>query len=100
MLQEYKYKNLCLFQALKSNILKIPHHGSDSSSSKLFLSCVQPDVAVISVGKNNPFGHPAKEVIERIQDMGIEIYRTDVSGHIVITTNGKEYTIFTRVAQN
>ena len=80
---------------LKSTILKVPHHGSNSSSSELFLSYVQPETAIISVGKNNPFGHPAKNILERFQNMNIDIYRTDISGHITITTNGEKYKVNT-----
>lgn len=80
---------------LKSNILKAAHHGSNSSSSQIFLDHVQPETAVISVGKNNPFGHPGKDVIDRFKNMNIDIYRTDESGHITISTDGKTYKILT-----
>lgn len=86
-------------EKLKSHILKAAHHGSDSSSSGVFLNYVQPDVAVISCGENNPFGHPSKTVLERFQNMDIDVYRTDLSGHITIATDGKEYQIITQRRQ-
>ena len=76
---------------LKSTILKVPHHGSNNSSSALFLSCVQPETVIISVGKNNPFGHPSQITLERLKN--IDVYRTDIHGHITVTTDGKEYQI-------
>jgi len=78
-----------------AEILKVGHHGSDSSSSAAFLSMVKPEVAVISVGVGNPYGHPAKGTLERLQQAGAEIYRTDLNGNIVIETDGKTYSVIT-----
>lgn len=64
------------------DILKIGHHGSKTSSSEELLDMVRPAVAVISVGKNNRYGHPVKEVLERIEERGIEIRRTDRDGEL------------------
>jgi competence protein ComEC len=66
-----------------SDILKIAHHGSDTSSSTAFLKAVSPSIAIISAGVSNQFGHPAKAVMERIAASGIQaIYRTDLNGTI------------------
>ncbi len=73
---------------LKSTILKIPHHGSNTSSTQEFLNVVKPQIALIGVGKNNKFGHPGQEVINRLENMKVKIYRTDQNGEIIITTNG------------
>ena len=73
---------------LKSDILKIPHHGSKTSSTDKFLECVNPKIALIGVGKNN-FGHPSKEVIERLKSKNIKVYRTDLNGEIEIRVNNK-----------
>lgn len=81
-------------EKLKCHILKVPHHGSNSSNSGLFLSYVQPETAIISVGKNNPFGHPSQTVLERFKN--IDVYRTDINGHITVSTDGKEYRITTQ----
>ncbi|MBM3205696.1 MBL fold metallo-hydrolase [Candidatus Shapirobacteria bacterium] len=71
----------------KVEVLKVAHHGSKFSTSEEFLAKVQPQVAIISVGKNR-FGHPTSEVIQRLQALGIKIFRTDQNGEIEITTNG------------
>ncbi|WP_226677355.1 DNA internalization-related competence protein ComEC/Rec2 [Mesobacillus jeotgali] len=65
------------------DVLKIGHHGSKYSSSELFLERTQPDFAVISVGENNRYGHPAEEVIERLEERGMQIFRTDEDGAII-----------------
>lgn len=69
---------------LKSDILKVAHHGSKTSSTKEFLEAVKPSTAVIGVGKNNNFGHPNKSVLERLKRLGCRIYRTDESGEIIL----------------
>lgn len=82
-----KYKGTDI---LKSSVLKVAHHGSSSSSSQDFLNLVQPQIALIGVGKNNLFGHPNTNVLSRLQDCGAKIYRTDENGEIVLTVkNGK-----------
>lgn len=79
---------------LESEVLKIAHHGSKYSTSEEFLNEVNPEIAVISVGKN-PYGHPAKEVLDNLQKYDIRIYRTDEKGDIKIISNGKNYQIIT-----
>ena len=80
-----KYKNNVL--KLNSTILKVAHHGSITSSTTEFLSSVNSKIALIGVGKNNKFGHPNKEIIKRLKDLEIEIFRTDEDGEIEITIN-------------
>jgi len=79
---------------LQSDILKVGHHGSATSTNVEFLDKVDPSIAVITVGKNS-FGHPSQKVIERLEDRNIKIYRTDENGTIIIRTNGQEYWIKT-----
>ena len=74
---------------LKCDILKVAHHGSKSSSSEEFLDAVRPSVAVIQVGRNNFYGHPHDQTLERLKERGIEIYRTDLNGAVGIDLNGK-----------
>lgn len=74
-----------------SNILKAGHHGSKSSSTREFLSNFEPEVSVLSSGKNNAYGHPSPQVIERMNDLDISILRTDQSGAIEFVSNGLEY---------
>ena len=69
---------------LRSDILKAAHHGSRTSSTSEFLAGVNPSVVTISCGKNNKFRHPSPEVIQRLSDMGIQIWRTDHSGAIAV----------------
>lgn len=75
---------------LKSDILKVAHHGSKTSSSERFLEKTLPTIAVVSAGKNNQFGHPHPEVLEKIKKYGAQIFRTDLQGDITIITNGKD----------
>ncbi|HUS04320.1 MAG TPA: MBL fold metallo-hydrolase [Dehalococcoidia bacterium] len=76
---------------LKSTVLKVAHHGSKTSTSTQFLAAVNPQIAIISVGGNNTFGHPSPEVVERLVDRLSEekVYRTDKKGTIEFITNGK-----------
>ena len=85
ILDEYK-NNL---EELNSSILKVGHHGSKTSSTKEFIEIVKPKISLIGVGKNNKFGHPNDEVIERLKSIGSKIYRTDEMGEIMITINNK-----------
>lgn len=72
-----------------SEILKVGHHGSNGSTSQQFLGKVDPKLAIISVGANNSYGHPAQEVLDRLNSKGIEIHRTDLEGNISILTDGE-----------
>ena len=74
---------------LKSDFLKVGHHGSNTSTSQKFLDNVQPIVAVISSKTGNSYGHPHKEVIDRLTKMNINVYRTDKQGNIVIRSDGE-----------
>ena len=74
---------------LQADVLKVGHHGSSTSSSQAFLQAVQPKYAVISVGVGNSYHHPEEEALQRLQRIGAEIYRTDLQGNIVCTTDGK-----------
>lgn len=69
---------------LKSNILKVPHHGSQTSSIQNFIDLVSPEIALIGVGANNNFGHPNNIVIDRLRKQNVKIYRTDLNGEISI----------------
>ena len=74
---------------LRSTVLKVGHHGSYTSSSYPFLREVMPQISVISVGKDNTYGHPSENVLSRLSDVGSEIYRTDLNGDVVITSDGE-----------
>jgi len=74
----HKYKN-----KLKSNILLVGHHGSNTSSSEEFLKAVDPEYIIISVGKDNPYHLPNKNALKRLQKLHIPILRTDKIGNII-----------------
>lgn len=80
---------------LESEILKVSHHGSTTSSTQEFLAKVLPDYAIISVGKNNPYGHPKKSTLQKLSSIGAKIYRTDQNGTILIITDGKNINVQT-----
>ena len=73
---------------LQADILKVGHHGSSSSTSDKFLKSVNPQYAVISVGKDNSYKHPSDKVIQRLEKYGVKIYRTDNNGTITMITDG------------
>jgi len=75
---------------LSCDVLKVPHHGSSSGCYVEFLKNVNPRVAVISVGKDNRYGHPANSTLKKLKELGIEIYRTDKDGTITITSDGEK----------
>ncbi|MDV0441940.1 ComE operon protein 3 [Methanocorpusculaceae archaeon Ag1] len=83
---------------LNADILKAGHHGSSTSSTQKFLNAVSPAVIVISLGEGNEYGHPHKEPLERFVQMTKHIYRTDMDGDIVVTTDGNVYSVVTRKA--
>ena len=78
---------------LPSEILKVGHHGSRTSTTPDFLTVVSPEVAVIMCGEGNRYGHPHQEVLDRLATAGVKIYRTDISGNIVIHSDGASYDV-------
>jgi len=75
---------------LQADFLKVPHHGSKTSSTEEFLAAVGPSVAVMSVGQGNPFGQPAENVLERYAHAGVRLLRTDRDGAVSVLTDGRE----------
>lgn len=80
---------------LSADVLKLGHHGSRTSTSQQFLDKVNPKYAVISCGIKNDYGHPHKEVMQRLQAKKIKVYRTDENGTIVCTSDGKNISFST-----
>ena len=78
---------------LKADVLQVGHHGSSTSSSYVFMKAVLPEMAVISCGVNNDYGHPHRETLSILRDAGVDVYRTDLQGAIVITSDGANYTV-------
>jgi competence protein ComEC len=73
---------------LSCDVLKVPHHGSNSSTSKDFLEKVYPKIAVISCGINNSYGHPSKETTDKLKGINCITYRTDLNGTVVLVSDG------------
>lgn len=75
---------------LAADVLKVGHHGSDTSSGEEFLETVSPKIAIIEVGKDNDFGHPSLRIIKRLERTGAEILRTDLDGTIGLVSDGEK----------
>lgn len=78
---------------LSANVLQVGHHGSSDATSYAFLNAVLPEIAVISCGAGNDYGHPHEQTLSRLRDAGADVYRTDLSGTITVATDGANYTI-------
>jgi competence protein ComEC len=76
-------------------VIKVPHHGSLTSSTSDFVRAIHPTIAVVSAGRANHFGHPAASVLERYRDAGAEIFRTDRDGEVSIDTDGYSIDVHT-----
>jgi competence protein ComEC len=70
--------------SLRSQVLKVPHHGSRTSSAREFIAAVRPQMALVSAGYRNRFHHPHPEVVRRYQAMGVALFRTDLLGAITV----------------
>lgn len=79
----------------KIDVLKVAHHGSDTSSTEKFLNSVKTDTAIVSVGSNNIYSLPAKSTLDTLTKVGAKVYRTDTDGTILLTSDGKNYTVQT-----
>jgi competence protein ComEC len=89
---------LCLKNSgwpLDCTVLKVPHHGSEESVTEELLAATAPQLAVISVGAENRFGHPAEETLACLEQAGARTLRTDVQGTVKIRTDGKRYWVRT-----
>lgn len=80
---------------VRCEVLKTAHHGSSYSTPKKFLDEVQPEVSVISVGKENRYGHPSPDLLKRLKKAGTKILRTDEAGAVTVDTNGKKFRVST-----
>ena len=86
---------------LRSRVLKIAHHGSKYASSGDFLKRVQPEIAIVSCGAWNRYGHPSQAVLDRLRaaNANVKLYRTDLQGEITITTRGKDNDMVMKTAK-
>jgi len=78
---------------LSADVIKIGHHGSDTSNTEEFLQAVNPQIAVIQVGKDNDFGHPSLRVLKRLERIGVEYYRNDLEGWVQIISDGQDIAV-------
>ena len=78
---------------IASQVLKVPHHGSEGSSSREFIAAVAPEIAIISVGNNNQYDHPSDWVVSDLCLTGCKVYRTDLHGTIIIRDNGDSVSV-------
>ncbi|MEE8328738.1 MAG: ComEC/Rec2 family competence protein, partial [Thermodesulfovibrionia bacterium] len=90
-----EHRLLNLGTELTGQILKAGHHGENNTSSDDFLKSVKPETAIISVSRINKYARPHREILSRLGQIGAKIYRTDLSGNIILKTDGKTYTIKT-----
>ncbi len=84
---------------LASTVLMAPHHGSRTSSTAFFLSMIKPEVVVVSTGRHNRFGCPCPDVLDRYAALGAGIFRTDLDGAVIMSTNGKSLRVTTPMAE-
>jgi len=84
---------------LKSKVIKISHHGSKYASSSDFLNRVKPEVAIVSCGAWNRYGHPSQAVLDRLKTANVKLYRTDLQGEITITTRGNDTDLTIKTAK-
>ena len=86
---------LNVYDGLKSDVLKVGHHGGMTSTTYPFLYLIDPSYAVISVGADNTFGHPAEDTLSRLSDAGVTVFRTDKQGDIICRSDGRQLSFST-----
>jgi competence protein ComEC len=82
--------------SLKADVLKVGHHGSSTSTSAAFLQAVSPRLAVIEVGAGNTYGHPAQTTLTKLANIGANVYRTDLNGTVLISSDGTNLRVATQ----
>jgi competence protein ComEC len=80
---------------VRAHVLKVAHHGSRTASSEAWLQSVAPQVAIVSVASDSPYDHPHHEVLQRLQQRDVTIYRTDQHGTVTVRSDGRTYQVFT-----
>jgi len=83
------------FAPARLRVVKIPHHGSLTSSTTEFVAALHPQIAIVSAGRNNHFGHPVPEILERYRAVGAEVFRTDRDGAVTLDSDGYTLTVRT-----
>jgi competence protein ComEC len=98
--EQTEHRMLSKDQNVTAKVLKIAHHGSKYATSPEFLKRVKPEVAIISCGAWNRYGHPAQSVLDELQGANVKLFRTDVQGEITITTRGREADYVVKAAKD
>lgn len=75
----------------EAEVLKVPHHGSKNGLTREFLEIVSPKLAIMSLGKNNQYGHPHKETLDLLDEFGVRVLRTDIDGEVEVVSDGKRW---------
>ena len=88
--EQTEHRMLSKDMNVAARVLKVAHHGSKYASTDDFLKRVKPEIAIISCGEWNRYGHPAQVVLDRLRAANVKLYRTDLQGEVTITTRGKE----------
>lgn len=91
-----EYELISAYDDISATVLKVGHHGSNTSSCEEFLAAVNPETAVIQVGEDNSYGHPTEKVLTRLSDYADNIYRTDKNGTVTFTCYSDGYTVSTQ----
>lgn len=86
----FEVEEKILYKKIKADVLKVGHHGSNTSSSSDFLDMVRPSYAAISVGEDNKYNHPGEDAISRLESVGADVYRTDLNGMIKFISDGDD----------
>ncbi|MBC7959919.1 MAG: hypothetical protein H7X94_08630, partial [Vallitaleaceae bacterium] len=92
-LEKEQEAELCDNSSIHADLVKVPHHGSKTSSSDLFVSSVAPKVAVLSYGLHNQFGHPSAAVVSRYRENNCEDIHIALEGAVIVTTKGKNFQV-------
>lgn len=99
--EEFSEKEMLVSgEKLKADVLKVGHHGSSSSTSSAFLKAVAPQYAVIMCGADNDYGHPHRETLAALDNVGVKVYRTDLDGTIIMKSDGHNINIDTAAGNN
>jgi competence protein ComEC len=85
-------------EAMRADVLKVGHHGNKNSTTPEFLGAVRPRFGIVSAGEDNLFGHPSPELLERLENAGVRVFRTDRDGAVHVLTDGKRLEITCFVA--
>jgi competence protein ComEC len=85
------FENRIAGEVGRIDVLKVPHHGSKTGMSDYFLETTMPKLVLISAGRKNRYGHPAKESLDLLSNFNVKVFRTDINGETEVISDGKSY---------